>query len=81
MDTTFSVGMGDRGRIVVPADLRIRQHWERGTPLLLIETSVGVLITTREQAKALLRSQLGGTDLVGQLLSERRAAAAAEDAA
>lgn len=81
MDTTYVAPMGDRGRLVIPAELRSRQHWEQGVPLLMIETNGGVVLVTREQAKALIRGQLAGSDLVGALLAERRAAARAEDAA
>ena len=80
VDTTFSVPMGDRGRLVVPADLRARQQWDQGTQLLLIETAHGVVVSTREQAKDLLRLQLGGESLVDQLIAERRAQAKAEAA-
>ena len=79
MDTTFVAPMGDRGRLVIPAELRARQHWDQGSRLLMTETSGGVILVTREQAKALVRSQLEGADLLGSLLAERRAAAASED--
>jgi|GEM_PF-1426911 len=36
---------------------------------------------TREQARDLLRRQLTGADVVNELLADRRAVAAAEDAA
>ncbi|GAB6858957.1 AbrB/MazE/SpoVT family DNA-binding domain-containing protein [Microbacterium xylanilyticum] len=81
MSTTFAAAMGDRGRLVVPAELRARQHWESGTPLLFLETDNGVILMTRDQAKRLLREQLAGVDPVGDLLRERRAAARQEDAA
>lgn len=73
--------MGDRGRLVVPADVRARAGLDAGTPLLLLETPGGLLLMTRAQARAMLREQLEGRDLVAQLLADRRAAAAAEDAA
>lgn len=73
--------MGDRGRLVIPAELRTRQHWEQGTPLLFIETENGVIIATREQATKMIRAQLAGASLVDELLDDRRAAAQAEDAA
>jgi AbrB family looped-hinge helix DNA binding protein len=79
MDTTFAAPMGDRGRLVIPAELRARQHWDQGSRLLMIETSGGVILVTREQAKALVRSQLEGADLLGALLADRREAAASED--
>ncbi|MBN6190556.1 hypothetical protein JQN58_27235 [Aneurinibacillus sp. BA2021] len=61
--------------------MRARQHWEQGMPLLMIESNGGVVLVTREQAKALVRAQLDGASALESLLAERRAAAAAEDAA
>lgn len=78
MSTTFTVMMGDRGRLVVPAALRARQRWSQGTPLLLVETEGGVLLATREQVEGVVRKQLAGTSLVDELIAERRAAAATE---
>lgn len=80
MSTTHLATLGDRGRLVVPSELRARQRWTQGTPLLLIETARGVVLTTRDQAKLLVREQLAGESLVDELLSERRAAAGIEDA-
>lgn len=79
MHTTYTATLGDRGRLVVPSELRTRQHWDQGTPLLLIEAEHGVILTTREQAKNLIRHQLNGGSLVDDLLKERRTAARAED--
>lgn len=78
MSTTFAVALGDRGRLVVPSELRDRQKWGQGTPLLIIETEGGVILTTRDQAKHLVRKQLQGANLVDELLADRRAAATAE---
>lgn len=72
--------MGDRGRLVVPAELRQRQKWDQGTPLLFVETDRGVVLATREQAKSLVRDQLRGASLVQDLVSARREAARQEDA-
>jgi len=80
MSGTFKVKMGDRGRLVVPADLRARAGWDEGTPLVLVDSPRGVVFLTREQLKAMVRSDLSGLDLVGELLAERRQRAAAEDA-
>ena len=79
MNGTFAVTMGDRGRLVVPAPLRTAAGLNDGTPLVLVGTPGGVLVMTREQALAHLRGQLAGHDLVADLLTERRANAAAED--
>lgn len=73
--------MGDRGRLVVPAELRERAGLHEGRAVVLVETPSGVLLLTREQLRDLVRSGLEGKDLVGQLLAERRAAANAEDVA
>lgn len=81
MNTAHAVKMGDRGRLVVPADLRQRQHWDQGTPLIFVETADGVLVATREQMKARVRKQLAGTSLVEELTRDRREQAAKEDAA
>jgi len=75
---TYAVTMGDRGRLVVPLELRARLGLEPGSALLLVETPDGVVLTTREQAQRLVRAQLAGDSLVEQLLDERRAAAAQE---
>jgi AbrB family looped-hinge helix DNA binding protein len=70
--------MGDRGRLVIPAEVRTRLGLEAGTPLVLVESPRGVVLTTRSQAKSLLREQLRGMSLVDELLADRRAAAAAD---
>jgi hypothetical protein len=49
--------------------------------VVLLETARGIVLLTREQLKELVRSDLNGLDLVGELLSERRRDAAAEDVA
>ena len=76
---TYPVVMGDRGRLVVPAELRERMNVASGSPLLFIETPRGVLLVTRDQARELVRESLSGQDLVAQLLADRRREAAAED--
>lgn len=79
MSGTYPVVMGDRGRLVVPAELRERLQLAAGTPLILLETPHGVVLATREQVKLHLRERLRGLDLVGALLAERRTLSAAED--
>jgi AbrB family looped-hinge helix DNA binding protein len=81
MDGTYQVTMGDRGRLVIPADLRTRVGLTEGTPVVLIDTPTGVVLSRREQLKDMVRADLAGTELVDALLAERRRAAAAEDAA
>ena len=73
--------MGDRGRLVIPAELRAQAGLTEGTPLVLISTPTGVLLVDREQLKSLVRADLAGLDLVGELLTDRRRQAGVEDAA
>lgn len=81
MDGTYPVTMGDRGRLVVPAEVRDRAGLAEGTSLILLETPTGIVLLAREQLRARVRDELAGLDLVTDLLADRRAAAAAEDAA
>lgn len=71
--------MGDRGRLVVPADVRKRRGLSEGTPLILLDTAEGIVLLTRQQLQARVRRDLAGLDLVSDLLTERRGQAAAED--
>ena len=80
MSGTYQVVMGDRGRLVIPADLRERAGLTEGTALILLETPTGLVLLTRPQLQELVRADLAGLDLVNELLSERRADTAAEDA-
>lgn len=81
MSGTYEVTVGDRGRFVIPRELRERAGLSDGTPLTLLETEHGVVMLTRPQLRELVRADLAGVDLVEELLRERRAAAAAEDVA
>ena len=79
MSGTHTVVVGDRGRIVVPADVRARAGLSEGTPLVLLETPHGLVLLTRGQLRARVRAELEGLDLVGELLTERRRVAERED--
>ncbi len=76
---TYPVVMGDRGRLVVPVEIRERMKVASGSPLLFIDTPRGVLLVTRDQARELVRESMNGHDLVAELLADRRRATAAED--
>ncbi len=80
MSGTHQIHMGDRGRLVIPADLRERAGLTEGTALVLLETQTGLVLLTRPQLRQLVRADLTGLDLVAELLAERRAAAIVEDA-
>ena len=81
MSGTYQVTMGDRGRLVIPAELRERAGLSEGVALILLEAPRGLVLLTRSQLQELVRADLAGLDLVGELLAERRAESAAEDAA
>jgi bifunctional DNA-binding transcriptional regulator/antitoxin component of YhaV-PrlF toxin-antitoxin module len=67
--------------MVVPAAVRERAGIAEGTVLVLLETDGGLVLLTRDQLRQRVRADLAGTDLVTELLAERRAIAEAEDAA
>ena len=79
MRGTYTVVVGNKGRVVVPAQIRERAGLVEGTPLIVFDTPSGIVLLTREQLRARVRSELAGTDLVEELLAERRAAAQAEN--
>lgn len=79
MGGTHALVVGDKGRIVVPAEVRERAGLAKGTPLILLETPTGLVLLTRQQLRQRVRDDLAGLDLVAELLVDRRASAAAED--
>ncbi len=79
MNGTYAVTVGDRGRIVVPAELRERANLQEGTPLVMLDAPGGIVLLTRDQLREMVREELAGTDLVADLLGTRRRAAALED--
>lgn len=81
MDGTYSITMGDRGRLVVPAELRERAGLAEGSVLVVIETPGGLVLLTRPQLQERVRQELAGLDLLDELLAGRRADSAGEDAA
>ena len=81
MSGTYATTMGDRGRLVIPADLRERHHLATGTPLVLIETDRGLIVISRDQLKDVVQSDLDGEGMLEELLADRRRQAAADDTA
>ena len=79
MSGTYAVVVGDRGRIVVPAEVRERARLVEGTALVMLDTPDGIVLLTRDQLRARVRADLAGVDLVSDLLAERRAAAVRDD--
>jgi len=72
------ISLGDRGRLVIPIDVRERHGWETGTPLVSIDTDAGLLVMSAKEGLAWLRSRIQGRDLVAEVLAERVAEVAAE---
>ena len=72
--------LGDRGRFVIPSDVRERHGWAPGTSLVAIDTEAGLILMSADQALDWLRSRLEGRDLVGELLADRRREAEADNA-
>jgi len=64
---------------VVPAAVRERAGLAAGLPMVLVESPDGLVLLTREQLRDRVRNDLKGLDLVEQLLTDRRRAAAVED--
>lgn len=63
---------------MIPSALRRSQKWEPGTQLLMLDTPNGVITMTQQQAKQVIRKQIGAGRLVEELLAERRSAAQKE---
>ncbi|MEY3732748.1 MAG: hypothetical protein RL347_107 [Actinomycetota bacterium] len=70
--TAHPLALGDRGRLVIPQEVRAGHGWEQGTELIAIDTEAGVVLMSVEQGLEWLRSRLDGRDLVAELLAERR---------
>lgn len=74
--TSHHLTMGDRGRLVIPADARERHGWSTGTPLIWVDTPHGLLVMSADEAMTWLRTRIAGRDLLEELFAERRAEAA-----
>lgn len=81
MSGTYAVVVGDRGRFVIPSEVREAAGIEEGTRLVLLATESGLVLMTRDQLRERVRGDLSGLDLVAELLADRRKAATEEDAA
>ena len=79
-NVSHSVSLGDRGRFVIPSEVRERHGWNTGTSLVAVDTDAGLILMSTDEALAWLRSRVEGRDLVAELLAERRAEVAADGA-
>jgi bifunctional DNA-binding transcriptional regulator/antitoxin component of YhaV-PrlF toxin-antitoxin module len=80
MGGIYHVAMGDGGGMVVPTELRIRAGLAEDTAIVLVETTGGLVLLTRDQLKSRVRADLSDLDLVGQLMDDRRRQTAADGA-
>lgn len=79
MSGTYQITVGDRGRVVLPAEVRERAGLAEGTVMVLLDSPDGLALLTREQLKARVRAEVAGSSLVEELIRARRAQAARED--
>ena len=70
---SHSVALGDRGRFVIPSEVRERHGWNTGESLIAVDTDAGLIVMSTDEALTWLRSRLEGRDLVAELLADRRA--------
>jgi AbrB family looped-hinge helix DNA binding protein len=75
------VGVGPKGRVVIPASIRSQLGIREGTELVAVVQDGGVLLLPRAEVKARLRGMFAGikASLAEELLADRRREAAAED--
>jgi AbrB family looped-hinge helix DNA binding protein len=82
---TYPVRLGDRGRLVLPAELRRRAGLREGQELVLVYAGGVIRLASREELARVGRGMFAGAapgrDLVTELLEERRAEARTEGAA
>ena len=73
---SFDVRLGERGRVVLPAELRRRAGLHEGDELVLVYSDGVIRIATRAELAAAGRGAFASAgqarDLVGELLADRR---------
>jgi bifunctional DNA-binding transcriptional regulator/antitoxin component of YhaV-PrlF toxin-antitoxin module len=79
-NVSHSVALGDRGRFVIPIEVRDRHGWGTGASLIAVDTDAGLIVMSTDEALTWLQSRLDGRDLVAELLAERRAEVERENA-
>jgi len=83
-DDAFQVQMGDRGRLVLPAEVRRRLKLRQGDDLVVTVEADGSLrlATARHvvrETRGLYRGRTGKRSLVDELIAERRKEARREN--
>ena len=80
MSDTFTVTVGPKGRVVIPAPLRHEVGVALGDQLVALADGDGILLLPRAAVKARLRRMFAdvGASMTDDLLRERRAEAISE---
>jgi AbrB family looped-hinge helix DNA binding protein len=81
MSDTMMVGVGPKGRVVIPAGIRRQLGIREGSELAALVQDGGVLLLPRAEVRRRLRGMFAGvgTSLADELLADRRREAAVED--
>ncbi len=74
---SYPLTVGDKGRLVIPAEIRAAHGWEPGTAVIAVDTPGGVLLLTLDEAMEHIRRASAGS--VDDFLAGRRAEQAAEE--
>ena len=72
MSDTYVLNLGERGRVVIPAEIRARHNWKQGTELIALETAHGVQLLPRDALLDGLQGSMAGLGTVDEFLAERR---------
>ena len=72
MSTTYVLHVGDRGRIVLPKELRDELGLHQGDEIAVSVVDGKLTAQTSRAALARVRGMLGGTSVVDELLTDRR---------
>jgi AbrB family looped-hinge helix DNA binding protein len=80
MSDTFTVTVGPKGRVVIPAPLRRQIGVASGDELVAVADGDGILLLPRAAVRARLRQMFAdvGASMTDELLRERRAEAISE---
>ncbi len=74
MSGTHSFTIGNRGRVVLPIELRQSRGWSDGTVMFAVETAQGVQLMSRDELRDQLAEEMRGPSLADELIAERHAA-------
>lgn len=82
--TATEIQLGAQGRIVIPAELRKALHLQPGDRLIARQVDDSIVLERREVIESRLVARFakipGDVQLADELIAERRAESAAEDA-